>query len=98
MLSALQEWSGQPLVWGSGGVYREDTRDSGWQDRSLLEWELTDFYQTRAGICAVSHDRNMCFLVKGWRRFMVHWEGAGNHILSRWSGIRKETWVLEKHS
>lgn len=68
MLSALLEQSWQLLVWGRGGVYREDTRGSGWQDRRLSEWELTDLSQTKAGICAVSHDRNMCFLVKGWRR------------------------------
>lgn len=98
MLSALREWSGPLLVWGRGAVYREGTRDRRWQDRRLLEWELTDLSQTRSGMCAVSHDRNMCFLVKAWRRYRVHWEGAGSHILPRWAGIRKETGVLEKDS
>lgn len=88
MLSALQEWSGQLLGWGRGGVYREGTRDSGWQDRRLLEWELTELSQTRAGLCTISHDRNMCLLVRGWRRFMVRWEGAGKSYSTKMVGGR----------
>lgn len=68
MLSALREQSWQLLVWGKGGAYREGTRGRGWHDRRLSECELTDLSQTKAGICVVSHDGNMCFLVKGWRR------------------------------
>lgn len=64
----------------------------------VFDREVADLPWKRAEICAISHDRNMCFLVKGWRRFTVHWEWAGNHTLPRCRDIREESWVLEDHS
>lgn len=40
----------------------------------VFDREVADLSWKRAEICAISHDRNMCFLVKGWRRFTAHWE------------------------
>ena len=100
---------GGQCYWSSRKVRFTAYVGEGWDfDRKLsrqwiaelksFERECVDPSWMKPEIHAVLHDRNMCFLVKDWRGFTVHWEWAGNHLLPRCTEIREESWVLEEYS
>ena len=100
---------GGQCYWSSRKVRFTAYVGEGWDfDRKLsrqwiaelksFERECVDPSWMKPEIHAVLHDRNMCFLVKHWRGFTVHWEWAGNHLLPRCTEIREESWVLEEYS